>query len=68
MPKSMRYYIVKAEDQPVVRSVPVMRQQADAIGSRQRELPQSAPEPRQPSVSSVLRLALRRKRDDDGLV
>jgi hypothetical protein len=57
--QNIRYYITKADDQPVVRSVPVMRPYPRAIEPRPTDhaLPDVAAKP---SVSSLLRLALRR--------
>ncbi|MBA2520875.1 MAG: hypothetical protein H0V24_14515 [Chloroflexia bacterium] len=63
MSTHMRYYIVKAEDQPVVRGVPVTRQPAISAASHGESPHQPVAESRKPSVGSVLRLALRRKRD-----
>ena len=63
MSKHMRYYIVKTEDQPVVRGVPVTRQPARSDVSRGETPHQPDADSRKPSVSSVLRFALRRKRD-----
>lgn len=61
MQNSVRYYITKADDQPIVRSVPVTRPQVRASEPRRVTPPQ--PEATKPSVSSLLRLALRRKSD-----
>lgn len=60
MPNSVRYYIVKADDQPVVRSVPVARPYPRVIKPRPIDQPRSDAAAK-PSVSSLLRLALRRK-------
>jgi hypothetical protein len=65
MQQNVRYYIVKADDQPVVRSVPVTRQHAAVgVASDDAKL-RAGVEGRKPSVSSVLRLALRRKNGTD---
>jgi hypothetical protein len=57
--KNVRYYITKADDQAVVRSVPVSRPYPPASESRPADQP--GLEAAKPSVSSLLRLALRRK-------
>lgn len=64
MQKNVRYYITKADDQAVVRSVPVTRPRVEAAQARQvvtHEVDRSA----KPSVGSLLRLALLRKHGSD---
>lgn len=68
MQKNVRYYIVKADDQPVVRSVPVARPRAGTGVSHDGAQPRAGIDGHKPSVSSVLRLALRRKRDSENRV
>jgi hypothetical protein len=64
MQNSVRYYIVKTDDQPVVRSVPVSRPRAGTDVSRGVEQARIGAAPRKPSVTSMLRMALRRKKAD----
>lgn len=64
MQNSVRYYIVKTDDQPVVRSVPVSRPRAGTDTSRGGDQPRVETAPRKPSVTSMLRMALRRKEAD----
>lgn len=61
MQNSVRYYIVKTDDQPVVRSVPVMRPRAGAEAGRNEATPRIETTNHKPSVSSLLRMALRRR-------
>jgi hypothetical protein len=62
MQSNVRYYIVKSDDQPVVRSVaverPVMADVAGPVAESAR------PEPKL-SVTNRLRLALRRRREEE---
>lgn len=64
MQNSVRYYIVKTDDQPVVRSVPVSRPRVGTDTSRGGTQPRVESAPRKPSVTSMLRMALRRKDAD----
>jgi hypothetical protein len=66
MQNSVRYYIVKTDDQPVVRSVPVSRPRVGTDTPRGGEQLRLDAAPRKPSVTSMLRMALRRK-EADGL-
>lgn len=65
MRNNVRYYIVKADDQPVVRSISVSRPQPkiDPTGGSQPRAEVDT-QGRKPGVSSLLRHALRRKEDD----
>jgi hypothetical protein len=65
MSNSVRYYIVKSDDQPVVRSIAVSRPQPrldPPIGSQPRIEVEARG--RKPRVSALLRHALRRKDDE----
>ena len=62
MQKSVRYYITKADDQAVVRSVPVTRPRLHTNEPHQLDA-NNLSESTKPSVSSLLRFALLRKHD-----
>lgn len=66
MRNNVRYYIVKSDDQPVVRSISVSRPKpsADQPGGSQPRAEVDV-QSRKPGVSSLLRHALRRKEDED---
>jgi hypothetical protein len=64
MPTNVRYYITKADDQPVVRSVPVARPRMYAAEPRRVDEPRPEAAAK-PSVTALLRHALRRKQDVD---
>ena len=62
MQKSVRYYITKADDQAVVRSVPVTRPRLEAAQPRQ-VVTNDRRGSNRPRVGSLLRLALLRRND-----